>query len=401
MAIKVFKRGESHCIKYRDAAHRQRWESFKTAKTAERRRKELEYQLDHDRFVDPKDMKRTVGEAWVSFKATRWGSIRKTTQAFYEGAYRTHIEKTWANQRLRAVDTEAVERWQTDLCKTVGDATVSHAVSLLGRLFRHALRYRWVDANPVAVAHKIKPKSHITAWTPDQIAAMLDKADADTQVFLRVAISTGMRIGELSGMYWSDIDLNTGIVSVARQFTAGAFAELKTDRARRRVPLPQEVLKDLKLWKLRCPYSKLGLVFPSPEGSPLDASNFHHRVWEPLLKAAKLRHGRFHALRHSFASALITDNQSPKLVQTLLGHHSAAFTMDVYSDLWPTALEGIGERVAATLFSGDGSKVVANEPSECSQDEPHTAEVIDMNGGPCRDRTYDQEIKSLLLYQLS
>ena len=93
-------------------------------------------------------------------------------------------------------------------------------------------------------------------------------------------------------------------------------------------------------------------MFPSPNGSPLDASNFHHRVWDKLLKAAKLPHGRFHALRHSFASALITDNQSPKLVQTLLGHHSAAFTMDVYSDLWPTALDGIGERVAATLFRG-------------------------------------------------
>jgi integrase len=81
-------------------------------------------------------------------------------------------------------------------------------------------------------------------------------------------------------------------------------------------------------------------------------------------KAAKLPHSRVHALRHSFASALITDNQNPKLVQTLLGHHSAAFTMDVYSGLWPTALEGIGERIAATLFSGDGSKLVAATPSE-------------------------------------
>jgi hypothetical protein len=97
----------------------------------------------------------------------------------------------------------------------------------------------------------------------------------------------------------------------------------------------------------------------------------------------------------------ITDNQSPKLVQTLLGHHSAAFTMDVYSDLWPTALEGIGERIAATLFSGDGSKVVAATPNETTDGGPTEAQVIDLNGGPCRDRTYDKEIKSLLLYQLS
>lgn len=249
-------------------------------------------------------------------------------------------------------------------------------MGLLGRIFRHALRYSWVAANPVAVAVKVKARGKVTAWTPDQIAAMLDAADADTRVFLRVAISTGARLGELSGLRWSDVDPAAGIVTIAQQFTGGAFAELKSDNARRRIPLPLEVLKDLKLWKLRCPYSEQGLVFPSPEGSPLDASNFHRRVWRPVLKAAQLPHGRFHALRHSFASALITDNQSPKLVQTLQWHHSAAFTMDVYSDLWPTALEGIGERVAATLFSGDGSKVVAVAPSEPAKAPPERRKCL-------------------------
>jgi hypothetical protein len=67
----------------------------------------------------------------------------------------------------------------------------------------------------------------------------------------------------------------------------------------------------------------------------------------------------------------------------------------------PTALDGIGERIAATLFSGDGSKLVADNPSEGDDRLASNAEVIDLNGGPCRDRTYDQEIKSLLLYQLS
>jgi integrase len=169
----------------------------------------------------------------------------------------------------------------------------------------------------------------------------------------------------------------------------GAFSELKTENSRRTIPIASEIVKELRLWKLRCPRSDYGLVFPSAEGLPLDSSNFHHRVWTPLLKRDGVPHGRFHALRHSFASALINGNQSPKVVQTLLGHHSAAFTMDQYSDLWPQALEGIADTAAATLFSGDGSKVVA----ESSKSEQREAEVIDLNGGPCRDRTYDQLIK--------
>jgi len=70
-------------------------------------------------------------------------------------------------------------------------------------------------------------------------------------------------------------------------------------------------------------------------GSPRDNSNFNHRTWAPLLTRAGVRHGPFHALRHSFASPPINGNQSPRVVQTLLGHHSAAFTMDQYSDVWP------------------------------------------------------------------
>jgi integrase len=159
----------------------------------------------------------------------RWGEAprpRETTQAFYDGAYRTYIDKTcWAHQRLRAIDIEAVERYRRVGC----------------------------HANPVAV--KVKPKSRVAAWTQDQMAAMLDAADGDTQVFLRVATASGMRLGELSGLHWSDIDVQTGIVSVARQYTAGAFSELKTSNTRRRIPLPQEVLRELKLWKLHCPYT--------------------------------------------------------------------------------------------------------------------------------------------------
>jgi hypothetical protein len=109
----------------------------------------------------------------------------------------------------------------------------------------------------------------------------------------------GVAAGGGSGTGAGGVLLSSAIiVTIAQQYTAGAFSELKTDNARRRVPLPPEVLKDLKLWKLRCPYSK-------------------------------------------------------------------------------------------------------EAPSEGSDTVPTDAQVIELNGGPCRDRTYDQEIKSLLLYQLS
>jgi len=398
----ILKRGDSYCLKYRDLAKKQRWESFKTKKEAERRKVQIEHQLQTHAYVDPKDLQRTVGEAWKSFKETRWSGLRLTTQAFYEAGWRTHIAPEWEHQRLRSIGTESIEGWQARLLtEGKGKRTVQAVVSLLGQLFRHALRYRWVDSNPVAVARKTKSKGRVRAWTPDEIAALLTTANDDDALFIRVAASSGLRFGELAGLRWSDVNFETARITVAQQFTKGAFSEPKTENARRVVPLSGEIVKALKLWKLRCPRSEMGLVFPASDGSPLDNSNFHHRTWTPLLTKAGVPQGTFHALRHSYASALINGNQSPKVVQTLLGHHSAAFTMDQYSDLWPQALEGIADATAAALFSGDGSKMVAEATSKAVDAPLVSTQVFDLNGGPCRDRTYDQLIKSQLLYQLS
>jgi hypothetical protein len=142
----------------------------------------------------------------------------------------------------------------------------------------------------------------------------------------------------------------------------------------------------------------LGLVFPSSSGGPADAHNFYGRVWKPLLKKAELApDSRFHQLRHSFATALIAGSENAKTVSTLMGHATAAFTMDTYADYWPDNFEGIATRVSDRLFADVeavcakvGSKLVAAEAAE----EIPGAQVIEIDGGPCRDRTCDQLIKS-------
>jgi hypothetical protein len=194
-----------------------------------------------------------------------------------------------------------------------------------------------------------------------------------------------------------DVDLEAGRVAVRQQYSHGQFAKLKTKKARRNIPLPSALLNPLREWKLRQPKGVLGLVFPSSSGGPADAHNFYGRVWKPLLKKAELpEDSRFHQLRHSFATALITGNENAKTVSTLMGHATAAFTMDTYADYWPEIFEGIATRVSDRLFADVeavraqvGSKLVADEAAE----EIPGAQVIELNGGPCRDRTYDQLIK--------
>jgi Phage integrase family len=105
--------------------------------------------------------------------------------------------------------------------------------------------------------------------------------------------------------------------------------------------------------------------------------------------------GTFHMLRHSYATALIQSGESAKTVATLVGHHSVAFTMDQYAVAWPEAISGTAEKVAGVLFGTSGSISVAVSGTE--KQEP--AQVVDLDGGPCADRTRDQLVKSQLLYR--
>ena len=117
-----------------------------------------------------------------------------------------------------------------------------------------------------------------------------------------------------------------------------------------------------------CPREDVRLVFASPEGVELEYNNWRVRRWLPLLRAtapdAKQPKrvevtGTPHMLRHSYATALIQSGENAKTVQTLMGHHSVAFTMDQYADAWPEALSNAGEKAAALLFATSGSKTVA------------------------------------------
>jgi integrase len=159
--------------------------------------------------------------------------------------------------------------------------------------------------------------------------------------------------------------VNGVIFEGLKQFTHGAWADLKTVNSRRRIPLAKELVKALKVHRLR---TKGPLVFPGPSGAPLNYHNWRTRVWLPLLASTGPDEdhpqriaidGTFHMLRHFFVTALIQSGANMKVAQTLAGHHSAAFTLDQYADAVPQQLEDAGEKVASVLLAASGSILVA------------------------------------------
>jgi integrase len=228
-------------------------------------------------------------------------------------------------------------------------------VQLLSAVLKHARRFKWIPTNVCEGVRKPRYKVKVRAFTAAEVATLAQHADESTALLIRTAASTGLRFGELAGLEWECIDLEAGLIRVRKQFTHAAWADLKTANSRRRIPLAKELVKQLRLHRLRTPGA---LVFPGASGRPLDYSNWRTRVWAPLLARTGpdeerpqrvAIHGTFHMLRHFFVTALIQSGVNAKVAQTLAGHHSAAFTLDQYADAVPQQLEEAGEKVATVL----------------------------------------------------
>lgn len=163
-----------------------------------------------------------------------------------------------------------------------------------------------------------------------------------------LALSTGMRQGELLGLRWRDIDLNERRLVVKHALVVsaegGMLADPKTPGSRRRIELTNQAVEVLKRHKAMQAEERLsrgevwedhGLVFPNEIGKPVFPGHLIRRSFKPLLKKAKLPNIRFHDLRHSCATHLLSKNIHPKIVSEMLGHSSIKITLDTYSHVLP------------------------------------------------------------------
>ncbi len=178
-----------------------------------------------------------------------------------------------------------------------------------------------------------------------------------------LALTTGMREGELLALQWKDLDMAGGSLQVRRKvsrITNKGFvvSEPKTAKSRRNIPLAPRTLEALKRHRVRQNEQRLalgdawedqGLIFANSLGKPLEVSNMTRRSFRPLLVKAGLPQIRFHDLRHSCATLLLSMGIHPKVVQERLGHSQISVTLDTYSHVLPSMQEEAAQRLDALL----------------------------------------------------
>jgi integrase len=167
-----------------------------------------------------------------------------------------------------------------------------------------------------------------------------------------------MRQGELLALKWKDVDLENARLSVRRTITKSGgrllLGEPKTKNSRRTIHLTDASVRALRehlarqvaqIERVGDLYRDEGLVFASEVGTLMNPTNLRKRSFAALLKRADLQPIRFHDLRHTCATLLLTRNVHPKYVQELLGHANIAITLDTYSHVMP----GMGTHAAKAM----------------------------------------------------
>jgi len=356
-----------------DGRRRHRWfGGFRTRKEAQAKLTELMAELQGGTFVAPTKM--TVAEylrKWLMESAAHRLSARslERTTCIVE----RHLIPELGGCRLCDLRPLHVQAYLTQARKAgrkngsggLAGATLLKHFEVLHSALNQAVRWELIPRNPASAVDRPRadqrPGQAIRALSADEVAALLAAA-ADTRLYapILVAVTTGLRRGELLALRWSDLDLEKATLSVNRALeetgTGVAFKAPKTARSRRTMPLAQitvQALRDhhraqaeLKL-KTGPAYADQDLVFATPLGTPWSPSDFSR-----AFRTFKARHGyqfRFHDLRHTHASLLLAQGAHVKVVQERLGHASVTMTMDTYSHLLPGVQEAAVERFDAAL----------------------------------------------------
>ncbi len=222
------------------------------------------------------------------------------------------------------------------LGKGVQPPTLRKLLVTLGGILKYAVRKKLGEYNPVREIEKPKTRKrkHVNCYKPKEIRALINSArDQEFRTLFTIAVMSGMRQGEILGLYWSDIDWFNNQVHVRRTYNYSQFYEPKSETSVRSIDLGEQAISELKKWKVACPPTELNLVFPNNEGNPMHGKGALKREFKSALRRGGLRDIRFHDLRHTYASLLINQGEHPKYIQNQMGHASISITMDTYGHL--------------------------------------------------------------------
>jgi integrase len=324
---------------------------------------ELRDEVRAGRVPEPEVARRTVTEVlerWLA-DAERRG-LRPATLRSYRHIVEQHLvprigTKRAVALRRRDIDTmlDSMADGDGKVDDKVGDRTrqLSYVVAKMA-LSQHVVCKPEEHPFPRRGGPRVEKRT-MKVWSEEQVRCFLHAARGDRHEALYVvAIATGARQGEILGLRWSDVHDNHVTIRTSLDQHERELAPTKTLKSRRPIHVSAAVIATLTRHKAK--EKRAGrkvtsddLVFQNEVGEPIHASNLYRRSFKPLVADAKVPLIRFHDLRHTFATLLLTRGVHVKIVSEMLGHASIQQTLDTYSHVLPS-LQRAAVDATADLF---------------------------------------------------
>ena len=354
-------RGGKYIARWTDAAGKKRARTFTNQDDAEEFVRQEHRKRSLAQWTEPEQ--RTVAdlvEAWLDRGAARW---KPWTLATYRQRYTLHVQPELGETLALTVTTPRVQHWIDGLRrKGLSPAMIEAVTVVLTAAFNEAVGLGIVPRNPCHGVRKpsvrIQPR---VVWTLEQVQAVIASLSDRPmwQALYALALTSGMRPGELRALTWPDIAPQTRQIRVRRTMTRDSTqhtmigVSTKTGRVRT-IAVPASVIQLLMRWKGEQPVVSFdGYVFSRADGDWLPVTNWE-RFHAKLIRELNLPHVTLHGMRHTAASLDMERGLAPKLLQEKLGHASITTTMDVYVQVSDRMQQDAADALGELLFGEDG-----------------------------------------------
>ncbi len=346
-----------------------RSKSFPDQDAAEDHLRDVARKKRHGRYVPPSNM--TVKDAVGDYLDRGEGRWKPATHAAYRQRAERLIYPDLGTLRIEGLTTGRIQHWIDDARRRkYGPNTIENSGRVLTAALAEAARLGIIPVNPaVGLRYPIARKKKIPTWSVAEVQRVIVTLAGEPMwdAFYRVALSTGMRPGELCAIQWADVDLDAGIITVQRSLTKDLAGHVvmgestKTGRERENA-IPASAVAALRAWSTEQKRRRLasavwhddGMVFDRGDGRFLARTTWQ-RVHAGLIETTGVTPITLHQLRHTNATLEVRAGTNVKLVSERLGHRSVQITLDLYShtsrDDHRRAADDLGDR----LFGAAGS----------------------------------------------
>lgn len=328
----------------------------KDLKKLQRRLDDLRYELEHGLYA--KESSITVDDwfhTWL--KEYKMSSVKQGTIGVYENDYEFYIKKPLGKKRLKDVRPEHIQSLYNKLnAAGYSHSTIECVSVVLGGMFKQAYKNQIIRMNPVPLTTlpKASKSPERQVFTREQQRIFLEAAKGHRYGYIyELALSTGMRSGEIRGLLWSDVDFEKRVIHVTGtllQDKGGFRRDLpKTQSSYRDIPMLDNVYQILKDRRLSQAEHKLlrgsdwkavegleDLVVTTEWGTPVGRAYLNNGI-HSIVEQIKEERGEpfeyitFHGLRHTFATRCIENDMEPQVLKTIMGHSKLSITMDLYA----------------------------------------------------------------------